>query len=225
MTGESREVSKNPIARAPEVGGNALRGLLEAAINGTSIVPGAKTAAAKHLVKKAGVEDAIESLVFTHVGLAGAQGFVTSLGGLPTLAVTLPANIAGLAVVQIRLIAAIAHLRGYDIDSRQVRTAMILCLMGRDGTSKLMADGVLPTSPLAIATAPVFDVTLDRQVSERVLGELLSRIGGRRASLLFARRIPLLGGGVGATMDGYSTISIGGFARDVFVTRRRLTTG
>ncbi len=225
MTGESREVSKNPIARAPEVGGNALRGLLEAAINGTSMVPGAKSAAAKHLVKKEHVEDAIESLVLTHVGLAGAQGFVTSLGGLPTLAVTLPANIAGLAVVQIRLIATIAHLRGYDIDSRQVRTAMIVCLMGREGVARLMSDGVLPSSPLAVATAPVFDVTLDQQVSERVLGELVGRIGGRRASLLFARRIPLLGGGVGATMDGYSTIAIGGFAREVFVTRRRLTQG
>lgn len=66
---------------------------------------------------------------------------------------------------------------------------------------------------------------MDRQVSERVLGELVGRIGGRRASLLFARRIPLLGGGVGATMDGYSTIAIGGFAREVFVTRRRLTQG
>lgn len=225
MSGDSREVSKNPIARAPELGGNALRGLLEAAINGTGLVPGAKGAAAKHLLKKENVEDAIESLVFTHVGLAGAQGFLTSLGGLPTLAVTLPANIAGLAVVQIRLIATIAHLRGYDIDSRQVRTAMIVCLMGRDGVDALMADGVLPTSPLAVATAPIFDVTLDRQVSERVLGELVGRIGGRRASLLFARRIPLLGGGVGATMDGYSTIAIGGFARDVFVTRRRLTRG
>ena len=52
MTGDSHEVSKNPIARAPEVGGNALRGLLEAAINGTSVVPGAKSAAAKHLLKK-----------------------------------------------------------------------------------------------------------------------------------------------------------------------------
>ena len=138
---------------------------------------------------------------------------------------TLPANIAGLAVVQIRLIATIAHLRGYDIDSPRVRTAMILCLMGRDGVRKLMDDGILPSTPLAIATAPVFDATLDRLVSERVLGELLGRIGGRRAGLLFARRIPLLGGGVGGAMDGYSTIEIGGFARDVFITRRRITAG
>ncbi len=71
----------------------------------------------------------------------------------------------------------------------------------------------------------MFDETIDQTVSERVLGELLTRIGGRRASLLFARRIPLVGGGVGATMDGFSTIEIGGYAREVFVTRRRLTRG
>lgn len=225
MAEQSRDVSKNIVSRAPEVGGNLLRNLLEVAINGTATVPGAKSAAAKHLVKRDSVEEAIESLVLTHVGLAGAQGFVTSLGGLPTLAVTLPANIAGLAIVQVRMIASIAHLRGYDINAPQVRTAMILCLMGREGTQKLVDSGALPTTPLAIATAPVFDATLDQTVSERVLGELLTRIGGRRASLIFARRVPLIGGGVGATMDGLSTIDIGGFAREVFVTRRRLTRG
>lgn len=225
MAPESRDISKNPVARAPEVGGNLLRTLLETAITGTSTLPGAKVAAAKHLARRDSVEDALESLVLSHVGLAGAQGFLTSLGGLPTLAVTLPANIAGLAVVQIRLIASVAHLRGYDIESRQVRTAMTLCLMGRDGVQRLVDADVLPTTALAIATAPVFDSSLDQLVSEKVLGELVSRIGGRRASLLFARRVPLLGGGVGATMDGLSTIEIGAYAREVFVSRRRLTRG
>ena len=84
--------------------------------------------------------------------------------------------------------------------------------------------GYFETGVSSVA-APVFDATLDRLVSERVLGELLGRIGGRRAGLLFARRIPLLGGGVGGAMDGYSTIEIGGFARDVFITRRRITAG
>ena len=81
----------------------------------------------------------------------------------------------------------------------------------------------LSLRPLAIATAPVFDSTLDQSVSEKVLGELVSRLGGRRASLILVRRVPLLGGGIGATMDGFSTIEIGGYAREVFVNRRRLT--
>lgn len=225
MAEESRDVSKNPVARAPEMGGNLLRSLLETAINGTGVVPGAKTAAARHLVKRGHVEEAIDSLVTTHVGLATAQGFVTNLGGLATIAVALPANIAGVSIVQIRLVAAIAHLRGYDIDSPRVRTAMILCLMGPEGVERLIAEGVLPTPPMAIATAPVFDATLDQVVSEKVLGELLNRVGGRRAASLFARRVPLLGGAVGGSMDAMATITIGSYARSEFVTRRRLTQG
>lgn len=225
MTGESRDLSKSFVTRAPEMAGNVLRNLLEVAINGTGAIPGAKSASSRHLVKRSGVEEAIDSLVTTHVGLATAQGFVTNLGGLATLAVALPANMAGLAILQIRLVASIAHLRGYDIDAPQVRTALILCLMGPDGVQRLVDDGILPTTPLAIATAPVFDVSMDHLVSERVFGEIGGRIGGRHAAVLVARRIPLLGGGVGGAMDGFSTVVIGAYARDQFVSRRRLTSG
>lgn len=219
----AREVSKALVARAPEMAGNVLRNLLDAAVNGVGQVPGAKHAAAKHLVKSGEAEKAIDSLVITHVGLATAQGIVTNLGGLATIAVALPANIAAVAIVQIRLIASIAHLRGYDIDSPRVRTAMMLCLMGPEGVQKLMDDGLLPTHPTLIATAPVFDATLDQTIAEKVFAEIASRIGGRHAAVLFARRIPLLGGAVGGSMDALSTVTIGAYARDQFVTRRRLT--
>lgn len=220
MTETPREDPRTIVARASGGAGNALRSLLDLAINGTTVLPGAKAAAAKHLVKTGSAEDALESLVVAHAGLAAAQGFVTNLGGLATMAVGLPANIAGLAVVQTRLVASIAHLRGYDVDSRRVRTALILTLLGADGVSRLMRLGVLPTTPLAIATAPVFDPSLDRLVSEKVFAALASRIGGRNAAVLFARRIPLLGGGVSGAMDGVSTIEIGAYAREQFVRRR-----
>ncbi|MFT3876575.1 MAG: EcsC family protein [Propioniciclava sp.] len=225
MTENVPEEPRTIVARASEGAGNALRTLLEIAINGSGVLPGAKTAAAKQLVKADSVEEAVEALVLGHAGLAAAQGFVTNLGGLATMAVGLPANIAGLAVVQTRLVAAIAHLRGYDIDSRQVRTALVLTLLGADGVDRLIRLGTLPTTPLAIATAPVFDRSLDRVVSEKVLASLAGRIGGRNAAVLFARRIPLLGGGVSGAMDGVATVEIGAYAREQFVRRRRLTPG
>lgn len=205
------------------MGGSLLRQLLDAAINGVSALPGAKAAAAKHLVKRNDVESAIDSLMATHVGLASAQGFVTNLGGLPTMPIALPANIAGVAIVQIRLVGAIAHLRGYDIDSSQVRCAMMLCLLGPDGVQRLMDSGDVPAPPLTIATAPVFDASLDQAISEKVLGEFATRIGGRHAAVMFVRRLPVLGGGVGAAMDALSTITIGTYAREQFVNRRRIT--
>lgn len=221
----ARDVSKALTTRGPEVGGNVLRQLLETAINGVGIVPGAKATAANHLVKRNTVEEAIDALARTHVGLAAAQGVATNIGGLGTLAVALPANIASVAVLQIRLVASIAHLRGYDIDSPCVRTALTLCLMGAEGTQRLVDADVLPASPLVIATAPVFDASMDQVVCERVFAELVARIGGRHAAVLVARRIPLLGGGVGGSLDALSTYAVGAYAREQFVNRRRITQG
>lgn len=73
-----------------------------------------------------------------------------------------------------------------------------------------------------MATAPVFDASLDKVIAERVFAELASRIGGRHAAVLIARRIPLVGGGVGGALDALSTLSVGNYAREQFVTRRRL---
>ena len=222
MAGEDND-GKTHLQRAPEVAGNVLRQLLETAINGAGIVPGAKATAAGHLVRRNGVEDAIDSLIRSHVALAAGQGVATNIGGLATLAVALPANIAGVAVLQIRLVASIAHLRGYDIDSRCVRTALVLSLLGNEGTRRLMEADMVPAPPLTVATAPVFDASLDKVIAERVFAELASRIGGRHAAVLVARRIPLIGGGVGGALDALSTLSVGNYAREQFVTRRRLT--
>ena len=64
---------------------------------------------------------------------------------------------------------------------------------------------------------------LDRLIAEKVFGELASRIGGRRAATLIVRRIPLIGGGVSASLDGFSTWEVGSYAKSQFVTRRRIT--
>ena len=112
--------------------GGALRQVLEIAIDGYGRLPSAKTAAARHLQRQAGsVDEAISSIIDHHVRLASAQGFVTNIGGVATLPVAIPANITGVAIVQIRMVAAIAHLRGYDLNDNRVRTALVMCLDGR----------------------------------------------------------------------------------------------
>jgi hypothetical protein len=208
---------------APGAASGVLRRVLEVAIDGGGWLPSAKTSAARHLQKHGGSSDrAIDGLVDFHVGLASAQGFVTNIGGVAALPVTLPANVAGVAVVQTRMVAALAHLRGYDLDDNRVRTALIMCLLGGEQVARRIVEGRLPTSPLAIATAPVFDPALDQAVAEVVLGDLFARIGGKNFALALTRRVPLLGGGVGAVMDGIATHEIGRYARSELVTRRVL---
>ena len=207
----------------PQVAGGALRHVLQLAIDGTSRLPGAKSHASRLLQRHGGsVDPAIDGIIDFHVRLAGAQGFVTNIGGIAALPVTMPANLAGVAVVQTRMVAALAHLRGYDLDDNRVRTALIMCLLGGEQVAKKIITGRLPTSPLAIATAPVFDPHLDQRVSEEVLSDLIQRVGGKNLALSITRRVPFLGGGVGAVMDGIATHQIGQYAKSELVVRRSL---
>ncbi|HEY0621186.1 MAG TPA: EcsC family protein [Kribbella sp.] len=224
MAGVARFVASSlaPAAQrfAPQAAAGLLRQVLEIAIDGYQRFPGAEKIAENKLSKTGNDPQlAIDAVIDQHIRLAGVQGFVTGLGGLITLPVSLPANLTGIAIVQTRMVAAIAHLRGYDLDDPRVRTAVITCLLGEDGVADRLKKSSLVTSPLAIATAPVFDPELDRQVAGEVVGELIARISGKKMVLTVTRRIPLLGGAVGGGVDGWSTYRIGQYADKSLVRR------
>ena len=203
--------------------GGVLRQVLEIAIDGYGRMPSAKAVAARHLERLGGsVDEAITSIIDHHIRLASAQGFVTNIGGVAALPVAIPANITGVAIVQVRMVAAIAHLRGYDLNDNRVRTALVMCLMGGEQVAKHIAEGTLPTSPMAVATAPIFDPDLDRQVADDVVTYLAARIGGKNLALAIVKRLPLAGGGVSAIMDGFATYQIGRYATGELLRRRAL---
>ena len=101
------------------------------------------------------------------------------------------------------MIGSIAHLRGYDVDDRRVRAALTLAMLGDDEVRRLVSEGKLPTTPLVIATSPMFDPDLERKISERVMGSLAGRMGGKHLAVVVVRRIPLVGGGVGQGRAGH----------------------
>lgn len=206
---------------APLVAGGALRWLLDVAIDGYGKVPGAKVSARGHLKRTKNHEAAIGALVTQHVSLAGAQGFVTNLGGVVTALVAVPANIAGTAILQCRMVAAIAHLRGYSLDDNRVRSAILMCMLGERRAKELISAGALPSTPLAIATAPMFDGDLDYKISQFVMSDVMAVVSGKRLGVFVTKKIPLIGGGVGLAVDGWSTGSVARYARKEFVNRRR----
>ena len=175
-----------------------VREALHRAINGVGPLPPAAKAADKQLAEQHGnVERAIHEVIENHVRYAGAQGFVTNLGGLVTAAVTIPANITGLAMVECRMIAGIAHLRGYDLDDPRVRNAILACMLGEETVEALVTKKKLPAPPMALATAPTFDPELDITVSGIVAAELIARVAGKRLATTVGRKVPVVGGVVG----------------------------
>ncbi|UPK75214.1 EcsC family protein [Nocardioidaceae bacterium SCSIO 66511] len=206
---------------APKVTSGYVREILERAIDGYGPIKAAAASADARLVSADGdVEDAIDACISQHVRYAGMQGFVTNLGGGITVAVAIPANVTGLALLQSHLVASIAHLRGYDLADPRVRNAILACLLGEDTVDELIKKKRLPGTPMAIATSPVHDPELDPMIGRTVTSELLAKVTGRRAALVVSRRIPLLGGGVAAATDGLSTYQIGSYARKQLRERR-----
>src|SRR5918999_4073438 len=195
---------------APGLTTTFVREALHLAIVGVGPLTGAAEAAEKQLKEQRGVvERAVHEVIEFHVRLAGAQGFVTNLGGLVTAAVTIPTNFTGLALIQCRMIAAIAHLRGYDLSDPRVRNAILVTLLGEEAVNSLVKRRKLPAPPMALATAPLHAPNLDAIVSVEVASDLVARVAGKRLATTVGRRVPIVGGLVGAGADGYITWRIG----------------
>jgi uncharacterized protein (DUF697 family) len=94
--------------------------------------------------------------------------------------------------------------------------------MGGEQVARHIAEGTLPSSPLAVATAPMFDPDLDRQVADDVVADLAARIGSKNLALVIIKRLPLAGGGLSAIMDGIATYQIGRYASGELPRRRAL---
>lgn len=212
-----------PIAlkSAPGLASGFVRQAFDRAVDGVGPLHGAAEYADAKLAKYDGdTARAIGALVDSHVRMAGAQGFLTNVGGLVTMTVTIPANISGLALLQCHLVAGIAHLRGYDLGDPRVRNAALACMLGEDSVKSLVKKKKLPSSPMAIATAPSYDATLDERIAKEVAGELLTRVAGKRTMAALGRKMPVVGGGVGAVTDGYATYLVGKYAAKELKSRK-----
>ncbi|MGA7384981.1 MAG: hypothetical protein WBW81_09940 [Methylocella sp.] len=111
-----------------------------------AILPGLDSAvdlAESHLKSCGGNrEKAINHLIARHVGYAGAVGFVSNIGGFITMPVTVPVNVGSVFLIQLRVIAAIAHLRGYPVKDEQVKTLAFICLTGSSAAAVLQEAGI-----------------------------------------------------------------------------------
>src|ERR1039458_7858462 len=93
------------------------------------------------LAERREAEPAIDAMVRSHLRLVALSGFVTSLGGFVVLPIALPANVLGFYLVATRMVAGIASSRGHDIDRHEVRSAVLLALVGADADDLLLQAG------------------------------------------------------------------------------------
>lgn len=186
--------------------------LLDVGIDGKAQFDSARTVADNHRARQTSDEKAIDAVINDHLKLAAAGGFVTGLGGFVTLPVALPANVAGFYIIATRMAAAIAHLRGYDIQQREVRSAILLSLVGADSDDLLKKAGYASTGRLSNLAAQRLPGPVLMAVNKGVGFRLLSQVG-RKTFAKLGRGVPLIGGVIGAGLDGYMVKQIADHVR------------
>ena len=197
-------------AAGAKVPGPIGRVVLDCGLDGLGPIRSADRVAEAALRDATAPQRAIERLVRDHVALGAVGGFVTGVGSHVTLAMALPVNLAEFYIVAIRMVGAIAAVRGYDLREPEVRTAVLLTLVASRSDEVLAKEGLGAgkLSRIGLRRMPPGALML---VNKAIFFRLLRRVN----KFLFwnlGRGMPLVGGGAGAGFDSWMMTRIAGQA-------------
>jgi hypothetical protein len=211
---------EEPEAKHPAVWTRAAEqmrsGLLKVVRDGVGPLSGTVPYADSRLTRYQDPEVAIRRIVRETVGATATSGFVTGLGGFVTMPVTVPAGMAGAAILNARMVAAIAHLRGWPLEDPAVQTAVLLVIAGESATSAVRTLGIKVGSKLTLRTIERIPVEVIRRINAKVGFMLLAKYGTKRSALTLAKAVPVVGGVVAGGVDAGFTRSAAAVAKKVF---------
>lgn len=176
------------------------------AIVGFTGLDSAYDLANSYMNQKGSLDQRVNSLIKWQVAKAATSGFVMGLGGVMSMPVTVPANVASVIYMQIRMIAAIAYMGGHDIKSDKVKSMIYICMVG-NSAKELLKDVGVKTGEKVMT-----------KILEKVSTKLLSKIGEQGVSTL-GKAIPVFGGVVGGSFDAVSTNIVGRVAKKTFINK------
>ena len=160
---------------------------------------------------------AAESLIRWQVAKCATSGFITGVGGLVTLPVAVPANVASVMYIQLRMIAAVAHLGGYDLRDDAVQSLVYICMAGKTASDIAKGVGIVLGEKLAVTTIKrVFTRPVLTKINQAVGFRLVTQFGSKGVVNL-GRMVPIVGGVVCGTFDAVTTRAVGDAAKKTFV--------
>lgn len=177
------------------------------AVSGFTGVDSAYDLGNSYLAQQGSLEAQVDSLIKWQVAKAATSGFVTGLGGVMIMPLTVPANIASVIYVQIRMIAAIAYMGGHDIREDRVKSLIYICMVG-NGAKELLKDMSVKAGERLAA-----------KIAEKVSTSIASKTGEKSVTSL-GKAVPVLGGVVGGSYDAITTRVVGKVAKKIFIDKQ-----
>ncbi|OCG17234.1 hypothetical protein A9G29_01790 [Gilliamella sp. Fer2-1] len=167
----------------------------------------AYTLAEQHKERFPFYSDSLDNLIKQEANKAGTTGFITGLGGMTSLPITLPANALSVLFIQMRLVITIAILQGQDVKDKRIKMLIYLslCVMA----SKLKLQQFCLATLLKQPNEVVWKINLS-------ITKQLITILSAKYSVKLIKMLPIFGGVVGAVIDRTVTYRIGQFAKNQF---------
>ena len=196
---------------------NALDWSYDKAINGG--IPGMDTAielAESYLHKSGTIDEKVKNLIIWQNTKSATSGFLTGLGGIITLPVAIPTNITSIIFIQMRMVAAIAYMGGYDLKDDQVKSFVYACLAGNGAKDILKSAGIQIGRKLAVSGIKKIPYAVIKNINQAVGFRLLTKFG-QKGVINLGKMVPLAGGIIGGTVDTIATNTIGNIAYKLFI--------
>ncbi|PXV63840.1 EcsC family protein [Dysgonomonas alginatilytica] len=186
------------------------------AINGFGGVDSAYQLGNDYLKSKGSIDQQVDQLIKWQVTKAASSGFFAGLGGWAIMPFALPANIASVMYIQVRMISAIAYMGGHDIQSDQVKSVIYVCMLG-NGTKEIFKEmGIKAGEKFVRNFIEQSSKKMLLSVNEKVSVNIASKLGSKGLSGL-GKAVPLVGGLIGGGFDAASTQIIGKVAKKIFI--------
>lgn len=195
---------------------NALDLCYDKAIQG---IPGSKQCALladEYLVRYKTPEKAAEKFIANQISKCTTSGFVTGLGGVVTLPVSIPANLASVWYVQLRMIATLAEIGGFRASNDETKTLCYSCLVKTSVTDLAKSAGVQATNKFTMAALKKLPGSFLTKINQKVGFRLLTKFG-EKGVVNLVKLVPLAGGIVGGTVDYFDAKFIARKAYNTFI--------
>ncbi len=186
------------------------------AVNGFSFVDSAPQMADNYMRGSKPLGKKANSLIRWQVTKAGTSGFLTGLGGIITMPITIPADLAVVLFIQIRMIAALAHMGGYDLHDDRVKTLVFACMAGNGAKDIVKGTGIVIGTKMTKSAIQKISGESLVKINKAVGFRLLTKFG-QKGAVNLGKLLPLVGGIVGGTFDSTTTYIIGKTAKKAFI--------
>ena len=180
------------------------------------VSPPVEELANNYLEKSNDATTAAKKFINYQIAKCTTSGFVTGLGGLITLPVAIPANVGSVMYVQMRMIACLAYMGGYDTDSDQVQTLVYACLAG------ISIDQILKQAGIQFGNK--FVMAMVKKIPGEVLTKINQKVGfrfvtkfGTKGIVNIGKAVPVVGGMISGGFDFVETKAIANRAYKMFI--------